>query len=121
MQTLARRAAIWWRSKLVTHFNSCKDFDYDEALPKALFCTDISEIQLSIFEEELFYIINKKLKNNESILLTCNFYPCELLEHCSNLADIEPSCFLWHNFMKIEKKKIYVATSLYGPYYILDE
>ena len=111
MITLARRAATWWRDNcLISHFSSKLKLTDDELFTKALFCLDISSWQLLIFENELTLLISQLLEKNGTVELNCNYFPCLELERCSNIANIEPSCFKWFHYMKIVDNVIYVAT-----------
>ncbi len=121
MMTLAKKAAAWWRNTcLITHFSTDLDVGENELIIKALFCVDITDDQLFIFENELALLILQLLKENKVVELNCNYFPCAELERCSNIANIEPSCFKWFRYMKIVDNVIYVATDSGKNFTVLD-
>ncbi len=116
MSNIAHCAASWWRDQIITDSNYKSTDDESEALARALFCRDVSDNQLTIFEAELSKLISSKLKSTDNYELRAKYFPCLDLEVCFNIAEIEPSCLPWHLYMQITKEGIFVKTRAHSTF-----
>ncbi len=121
MRRIARAASKWWAEQLVR----VDDFQYldgtqtyEESAAAILF-TPTKEIltkqQISEFRKGLEQEILSHMKHHDNMYLYSKYYPCEILEHYGNLANIEGLQFPWFLKMVITKEGFIAQAGVNGP------
>lgn len=119
-QATSKLTAKWWRRRLEnpTHSNGC---DSNQSQMAGIMATMLAakkaptSEQLDIFEQELTTLIAQR--QDKSVILDCDYNPCELLYKAGSLAGIDACVFPWKTGTETTEDKVRVSDG-YGRSYV---